>query len=208
LLESELFGSENGAFTGALARPGLFEAAGGGTVFLDEIGELPLGTQAKLLRVLEERKVTRLGATRPRSIDVRFVSTKNREVEADTRQGRLRPDLFFRLNGVTLTIPPLRDRVREIDALAASFLSAACHDLERTTPPAISPAALELLRRHAWPGNIRELRNVIERAAVMCTESTILPEHLPSSLLATRFQASRGAGRDDFDRTSQDRRRP
>ena len=192
LLESELFGSEKGAFTGALARPGLFEAAGGGTVFLDEIGELPLGTQAKLLRVLEERKVTRLGSTRHASIDVRFVSATNRDVEADSRQGRLRPDLYFRLNGVALTIPPLRDRPREIDALAASFLSAACQDLERTSPPAISPAALELLRRHAWPGNIRELRNVIERAAVMCTESTILPEHLPPSLLArgSRHRAS------------------
>jgi two-component system response regulator AtoC len=184
LLESELFGTEKGAFTGALARPGLFEAANGGTVFLDEIGELPLGTQAKLLRVLEERTVTRLGSTRPRSIDVRFVSATNRDVEADSRQGRLRPDLYFRINGVALLIPPLRDRPREIRALAASFLSAACRDLERTPPPAISPAALDLLDRHAWPGNVRELRNVIERAAVMCTESTILPEHLPPSLLA------------------------
>jgi two-component system response regulator AtoC len=193
LLESELFGSEKGAFTGALSRPGLFEAAAGGTVFLDEIGELPLGTQAKLLRVLEERTVTRLGSTRPRPIDVRFLSATNRDVETDTRQGRLRPDLFFRLNGVTLTIPPLRDRVREIGALAGLFLAAACRDLERADPPAISPAALELLRRHVWPGNIRELRNVIERAAVMCTESTILPEHLPPSLLATRGEASRDA---------------
>ncbi len=184
LLESELFGSEKGAFTGALARPGLFEAANGGTVFLDEVGELPLGTQAKLLRVLEERTVMRLGSTRPRSIDVRFVSATNRDVEADSRQGRLRPDLYFRLNGVALLIPPLRDRPLEIAALAASFLAATCRDLERAPALAISPAALDLLRRHAWPGNVRELRNVIERAVVMCTESTILPEHLPPSLLA------------------------
>jgi len=184
LLESELFGSEKGAFTGALTRAGLFEAANGGTVFLDEVGELPLGTQAKLLRVLEERVVTRLGATRPRPIDVRFVAATNRDVEADSRQGRLRHDLYFRLNGVALHIPPLRERPLEIDGLAATFLSAACRDLERTPPLTISAAALDLLRRHAWPGNVRELRNAIERAAVMCTESVILPEHLPPSLLA------------------------
>jgi len=184
LLESELFGSEKGAFTGALARSGLFEAANGGTVFLDEIAELSLGMQAKLLRVLEERTVTRLGATRPRPIDVRFLSATNRDVEADSQEGRLRQDLYFRLNGVSLLIPPLRDRPQDIEALAASFLSAVCRDLERAPGLAISPAALDLLRRHAWPGNVRELRNVIERAAVMCTESTILPEHLPPSVRA------------------------
>ncbi len=190
LLESELFGSEKGAFTGALSRSGLFEAANGGTVFLDEVGELPLGTQAKLLRVLEERVVTRLGATRPRPIDVRFVAATNRDVEADSRQGRLRPDLYFRLNGVALVIPPLRERPLEIESLAASFLSAACRDLERTPPLGISSAALDLLRRHAWPGNVRELRNAIERAAVMCTEAEILPEHLPPSLLAAARSAA------------------
>src|SRR5450432_1284913 len=184
LLESELFGSEKGAFTGALARAGLFEAANGGTVFLDEIAELSLGMQAKLLRVLEERTVTRLGATRPRPIDVRFLSATNRDVDADSQEGRLRQDLYFRLNGVSLLIPPLRDRPQDIEALAASFLSAVCRDLERAPGLAISPAALDLLRRHAWPGNVRELRNVIERAAVMCTESTILPEHLPPSVRA------------------------
>ena len=197
LLESELFGSEKGAFTGALARAGLFEAAAGGTVFLDEVGELPLATQAKLLRVLEERVVTRLGSTRARPIDVRFLSATNRDVEADSRQGRLRPDLYFRLNGVALIIPPLRERPQEIEALATSFLSAACRDLERDSPPAISSAALDVLRRHAWPGNVRELRNAVERAAVMCTDSTILPEHLPPSLLAAlraeKAQASSSA---------------
>lgn len=184
LLESELFGSEKGAFTGALARAGLFEAAAGGTVFLDEVGELPLGTQAKLLRVLEERVVTRLGSTRARPIDVRLLAATNRDVEADSRQGRLRPDLYFRLNGVALQIPPLRERSLEIEALAASFLSGACRDLERAFPPVISPAALDVLRRYAWPGNVRELRNAVERAAVMCTDGTILPEHLPPLLVA------------------------
>ncbi|MEI9950403.1 MAG: sigma-54-dependent Fis family transcriptional regulator [Pseudomonadota bacterium] len=134
LLESELFGSEKGAFTGALTRAGLFEAANGGTVFLDEVGELPLGTQAKLLRVLEERVVTRLGATRPRAIDVRIVAATNRDLEADSRQGRLRSDLYFRLNGVALVIPPLRERPGDIEALAGSFLSGACRDLERVPP--------------------------------------------------------------------------
>ncbi len=206
LFESELFGSEKGAFTGALARAGLFEAASGGTVFLDEVGELPPGTQAKLLRVLEERAVTRLGSTRSRPIDVRIIAATNRDVEATNGPGGMRPDLFFRLNGVALLIPPLRDRPQEIEELGASFLAAVCRDLERSPPLAISPAALDLLRRHAWPGNVRELRNVIERAAVMCSESTILPEHLPPSVrVPLRAQAaptsasaspSSGVGRD------------
>ena len=126
----------------------------------------------------------RLGSTRSRAIDVRFVAATNRDVEVDSRQGRLRPDLFFRLNGVSLIIPPLRERQGEIEVLATSFLSAACRDMERACPPVMSPAALDLLHRYAWPGNVRELRNVMERAAVMCTDSTILPEHLPPSLLA------------------------
>jgi len=184
LLESELFGSEKGAFTGAVTRPGLFEAANGGTVFLDEVGELALGTQAKLLRVLEEREVTRLGATRPRAINVRFVAATNRDLEADSRQGRMRPDLYFRLNGASLLVPPLRERLLDIESLAASFLFAACRDLERTPPLSISSSTFDILRRYAWPGNVRELRNVIERAAVMCSERKILPEHLPLSLLA------------------------
>ena len=201
ILESELFGSERGAFTGAQARAGLFEAAEGGTVFLDEVGELPLGTQVKLLRVLEERVVTRLGSTRPRPIDVRILAATNRDAEADSRQGRLRPDLYFRLNGVALLIPPLRERPQEVEALAAAFLLAACRDLERVPSLAFSSAALDLLRRHAWPGNVRELRNAVERAAVMCTESTILPEHLPPSLLAavqarTPAAGSSAGGRD------------
>jgi len=184
LLESELFGSEKGAFTGALTRPGLFEAGNGGTVFLDEVGELPLATQAKLLRVLEERQVTRLGATRPRAIDVRILSATSRDLAADSRQGRMRPDLYFRLNGVELLIPPLRSRPAEVEALASSFLLAVCQDLERVPPLTLSAAALQVLTLHDWPGNVRELRNAIERAAVMCAESTIVPEHLPPALVA------------------------
>jgi two-component system response regulator AtoC len=193
LVESELFGSERGAFTGATARAGLFEIAAGGTLFLDEVGELPPATQAKLLRVLEERTVTRLGSTRRRPVDVRFVAATNRDPQADSRIGRLRPDLFFRLNGASLVIPPLRDRPSEIEGLAVSFLSMACRDLERSPVPAISPAALDLLSRHAWPGNLRELRNAMERAAVVCTESVIAPEHLPPSLRVAA-QAQRTPG--------------
>ena len=184
LLESELFGSEKGAFTGAQARAGLFEAANGGTVFLDEIGELPLGMQAKLLRVLEERVVTRLGSTRSRPIDVRFVAATNRDLDADSLQGRMRSDLYFRINGVSLLIPPLRERPLDIEALAKSFLSACCRDLERPFPVTLSATTLDVLRKHTWPGNVRELRNAIERAAVISTETTILPEDLPPSLLA------------------------
>lgn len=184
LLESELFGSERGAFTGAVARPGLFEAAEGGTVFLDEVGELPLATQAKLLRVLEARAITRLGATKPRPVDVRILSATHRDLAADSRQGRMRPDLYFRLNGVELLIPPLRSRPHELDVLADSFLSAACRDLERVPPLTLSAATLQVLAAHDWPGNVRELRNAIERAAVMCTESTVQPEHLPPALVA------------------------
>jgi two-component system response regulator AtoC len=184
LLQSELFGHEKGAFTGAAsARPGLFEAADGGTVFLDEIGEMPLGTQAALLRVLEEREVTRLGANRARPVDVRFVAASNRDLEAASQDGRFRPDLYFRLAGMSLTIPPLRERPREIEALVKTFVEAACRQLDRAAPLGVAPAALDLLRAHAWPGNVRELRNAIERAAVLCPGDTILPEHLPPSLL-------------------------
>jgi two-component system response regulator AtoC len=187
LLESDLFGTEKGAFTGAVqARAGLFEAANGGTVFLDEVGELSLGTQAKLLRVLEERVVTRLGSTNPRPIDVRFVSATNRDIEPDGLDRRFRQDLYFRLAGISLSIPPLRERPREIELLVTSFVSAACRQIDRAVPLAVSPAALERLRAHAWPGNVRELRNVIERATVLCAGDTILPEHLPPSVLKPR----------------------
>jgi two-component system, NtrC family, response regulator AtoC len=185
LLEGELFGSEKGAFTGAVqARAGLFEAANGGTVFLDEVGELPLATQAKLLRVLEERVVTRLGSTRPKPIDVRFVAATNRDIENAGGAPGFRRDLYFRLNGMSLTIPPLRERPDEIELFAATFLASACRELELgESALSISPPVLEVLRTYAWPGNVRELRNAIERAAVLCTQNTILLEHLPPSMV-------------------------
>jgi len=184
LQESELFGYEKGAFTGAhQARAGLFESANGGTVFLDEVGELAPGTQAKLLRVLEQRTVTRLGSNRERTVDVRFVAATNRDLEAESEARRFRQDLFFRLNGISLLIPPLRERPDEIEALARLFLEMASREVERTEPPTLAPAVLEILRQHRWPGNVRELRNAIGRAVVLCLGDVVLPEHLPPSLL-------------------------
>jgi DNA-binding NtrC family response regulator len=184
LLESELFGHEKGAFTGAVqAKPGLLESANGGAVFLDEVGEMPLATQAKLLRVLEQREVTRVGALRPRPIDVRFVAATNRNLETEVAQGRFRQDLFFRLNGISLSLPPLRERTDEIEPLARMFIERACRSVGRA-PTTIDPDALAALKRYAWPGNIRELRNVIERALLLCTGGVITIEHLPVEKMA------------------------
>ena len=180
LLESELFGHERGSFTGAVkAKPGLLETADGGTVFLDEVGELPLSIQVKLLRVLEERKVLRIGALSPRTIDVRFIAATNRNLEIDITRGTFRADLYFRLSGTTLTLAPLRKRRREIAGLARGFLEETSTQMGRATPPTLSAEALELLESYPWPGNIRELRNTIERATVLCAGSQVLPEHLP-----------------------------
>ncbi len=193
LLEGELFGYERGAFTGAhQARPGLFEAADGGTVFLDEVGEASPATQAKLLRVVEERAVMRLGSRRARPFDVRIVSATNRDPEADAKAGRFRADLYFRLGGVTLLIPPLRERSADLEPLVRTFAAAACKQLERK-PVEFSEDALRCLRAYAWPGNVRELRNVVERAIILSGEDAILPEHLPSGLRTAQPAEARGA---------------
>ncbi|HEY5933610.1 MAG TPA: sigma 54-interacting transcriptional regulator [Kofleriaceae bacterium] len=175
LLDSELFGHEKGSFTGAdKAKPGLLEMADGGSVFLDEIGELPLALQARLLRVLQDKKVQRVGALEPRAIDVRFISATNRDLTAEVAAGRFRQDLYYRLNGVTLSIPPLRDRIGELAGLAQTFLAEAGGD--RTLR--LSRGARARLEQHAWPGNIRELRNVIERAALVCDGDEITEDDL------------------------------
>jgi two-component system response regulator AtoC len=179
LLESELFGYERGAFTGALqAKPGLLETASGGTLFLDEIGEMSLVLQAKILRAIETREVMRVGATRPRKVDVRFVAATNRDLEEEIAAGRFREDLFFRLDGITLAIPPLRERVEEIAPLATLFLERAARQAALPAPT-VAPDALARLRVHQWPGNIRELRNVMERALLLSSGATITSEHLP-----------------------------
>jgi transcriptional regulator with PAS, ATPase and Fis domain len=187
LLESELFGYEKGAFTGAnQAKEGLLEAAAGGTLFLDEVGEMPLALQAKLLRAIETRQILRVGATRPRSIDVRFLAATNRDLEEEVAAKRFRQDLFFRLDGVTLAIPPLRERLDELEPLATTFIQAAARQLGREPPP-LAPAALDLFRSYAWPGNIRELRNVLERGVLLAGTGPIDLGELPMERMLRRF---------------------
>jgi transcriptional regulator with PAS, ATPase and Fis domain len=184
LLEAELFGHEKGAFTGAVqAKPGLLESAEGGTVFLDEVGELPPSLQVKLLRVLEDRHVMRIGALRPREIDVRFVAATNRDLEEEVARGGFRQDLYFRINGISVVIPPLRERVREIRQLARSFVGQASRQAG-CDEPTVSAGALALLEAYAWPGNIRELRNVMERAVLLAGDGVITEEHLPAEKMA------------------------
>jgi DNA-binding NtrC family response regulator len=184
LLESELFGHEKGAFSGAAgAKAGLIEAANGGTLFLDEIGELPMAMQAKLLRVLEDHAVRRVGATSERKVDVRVIAATNCDLDQCVAEKRFRQDLFFRLNGCTLVVPPLRERPAEILRLAEVFLSRAAAQMN-APQLRLAPEAAQALEAHAWPGNVRELRNVIERAAALCarTGEVIAPEHLPDSV--------------------------
>ena len=174
LVDAELFGYEKGAFTGATqAKPGLLEAAPGGTVFLDEIGELSLPLQAKLLRVIETRTLIRVGGVAPRAVDVRFISATNRNLHQAVEARTFRRDLYFRLSGMTLAIPALRDRPTEIEPFGQRFAHEMARDLGRPTP-SLSTEALTLLRSYTWPGNIRELRNVIQRAVLLCRSGSII----------------------------------
>jgi two-component system response regulator AtoC len=185
LLEAELFGHERGAFTGATqAKAGLLEAASGGTLFLDEVGELPLTTQAKLLRVLESGEVTRVGAVKPRSVDVRFVAATHRDLSVLVANGKFREDLFFRLDGVAIRIPPLRERVAEILPLAESFILEAGVAAGQP-PPSLAPDAAARLRAHPWPGNVRELRNVIMRSVLFCRDGVLTAAGLRMGTIET-----------------------
>ena len=178
LVESELFGHEKGAFTGADARRvGRFEAANGGTIFLDEIGDMPAETQAKVLRVLEERSLDRVGGNRPIDVDVRVVAATHRDLEADVREGRFREDLYYRLKVVELEIPPLRERPEDVPALVDRFLGQLAERLGRPKKQ-VSGEALASLCRHPWPGNVRELRNAVEQAAVLASGDGIGAEDL------------------------------
>jgi two-component system nitrogen regulation response regulator GlnG len=177
LLESELFGHERGAFTDAKERKlGKMELAHGGTLFLDEIGDMPVELQTKLLRALQERTIERVGGQDPVRIDVRVLAATNRDLETMMREGRFREDLFYRLNVVTVNLPPLRARRRDIPLLVEHFLAKYGPDLGER---GVAPDALDRLVGHDWPGNVRELENVIQRAMVMATSGVVLPEHLP-----------------------------
>jgi two-component system response regulator AtoC len=181
LLESELFGHEKGAFTGALAtKAGLLEATSGGTVFLDELGEMPLTVQAKLLRAVEAREVRRVGSTKSFPIDVRIIAATNRDLADEVAAGRFREDLYFRLDGVTLRIPPLRERPTAIGPLALKFIEEAGKRLGRQSVHA-SPELLLALAQHDWPGNVRELKATIERAVLLARGSQLAPRHLAFS---------------------------
>jgi DNA-binding NtrC family response regulator len=178
LLESELFGHEKGAFTGAhQAKKGKFETANGGTVFLDEIGDMPTSLQTKLLRVLHDHEFERVGGTRPISTDIRVLAATNRDLDEAVRAGRFRADLFYRLNVIRIVLPPLRDRKEDIPALARHFMARFAAETKRPVRR-IAADAMELLTRYHWPGNVRELANTIERAVVLCAGETITPADL------------------------------
>ena len=183
LLESELFGHEKGAFTGATSRrEGLFEAADGGTVFLDEIGDLPSATQVTLLRVLEDRRVRRVGGRSYLDIDVRFVSATNKDLQAESAAGRFRMDLFYRIGAVVLTVPPLRERLADIAPLVQRFGDGMRKRMGWAGPVVVEPEALDTLVAAAWPGNVRELRNVVERAVALSGGDAVASSHLPAPL--------------------------
>ncbi|HET6228768.1 MAG TPA: sigma-54 dependent transcriptional regulator [Longimicrobiaceae bacterium] len=182
LLESELFGHVRGSFTGAVKdKQGLFVAAKGGSFFLDEVGEMSPATQVKLLRVLQEREVIPVGATEAIPVDVRIIAATNRDLDEEIRRGGFRSDLFYRLNVITLHLPPLRDRGDDVPALADYFLSKFAHQRGKE-PLALAPETLEALQRYDWPGNVRELENALERAAVLTSAGEIPVSALPSRI--------------------------
>jgi DNA-binding NtrC family response regulator len=200
LLESELFGHERGAFTDAkAAKPGLLESASGGTVFLDEIGEMSAALQAKVLRVIETKQVTRVGGLRPVPIDVRFLSATHRDLVQEIRDKKFRSDLYYRLNGLRLEIPPLRERRVEIRPLCEAFLGELAKQAGHKVHPRLTKEAAALLESYSWPGNIRELRNVVERALLLSDGGDIEARHLPLETLSTLEARPAGSVDDDPD---------
>ncbi len=178
LLESELFGHEKGSFTGAIAqKKGKFELANGGTIFLDEIGDMPPATQAKLLRALQEKEFERVGGITPIKVDVRFIVATNKNLPEMIKAGTFREDLYFRVNVFSIYLPPLRERGEDISMLANYFLNKSAREVK------LSSSTLQILIGYSWPGNIRELKNVIEQAGVLCENGVIEPRHLPDAIL-------------------------
>ena len=189
LIESELFGHEKGAFTGALvARQGCFELANNGALLLDEIGDMPLVLQSKLLRLLEDRKVRRLGASREIQVDVQLIAATNRNLEAMAAEGKFREDLYYRLNVVTIALPPLRERSEDVPALAEAIL-ADLNAKHHTQITGLDPGVVQALQRYQWPGNVRELRNVLERAVVLTREGEIHMDRMPPSVASATGEA-------------------
>jgi two-component system nitrogen regulation response regulator NtrX len=182
LIESELFGHEKGAFTGAVARKlGRFELAHGGTLFLDEIGDMSLLTQAKVLRILQERSFERVGGTETLEVDVRVIAATNKNLEEEIAEDRFREDLYYRLNVIPFHVPALRERAEDVEILARSFVEEFCAE-SGARPKELSEAALERLRRHSWPGNVRELRNLMERVVILSPGPRIDAADLPATL--------------------------
>jgi len=182
LMESELFGYEKGAFTGAVSRRiGKFEEAGIGTIFLDEIGELELSLQAKLLRVLQEREIERLGSSRKVKVDFRLISSTNRNLRKEVQEGKFREDLFYRINVIEVKVPPLRERKEDVPLLVSDFFNEACMREKKTLT--LSDQAMRMLQNYSWPGNVRQLKNVIERAVVLARGEKVTLKELPEECL-------------------------
>jgi transcriptional regulator with PAS, ATPase and Fis domain len=198
LLESELFGHVKGSFSGAIAtKQGLFEAAHRGTLFLDEVSNLSIETQGKLLRVLETRKVKKVGDTDEKEYDIRLVTASNRDLSEMVKEGAFREDLYYRLNVVPIFLPPLRQRPGDIPLLAMALLERCCKKLE-VNVQGFTPEAMSLMEGHSWPGNVRELRNIVERMAILCDADRIEPRHLPPEI---RQAAPRGKSVQQLPRT-------
>jgi two-component system nitrogen regulation response regulator NtrX len=179
LIESELFGHEKGAFTGANAKKiGKFQLADQGTLFLDEIGDMSLKTQAKILRVLQEKQFQRVGGSRTLQVDVRVIAATNKKLEEEISQGRFREDLYYRLNVVPIEVPSLKDRLQDLPMLVEAFLEEAAHK-NRAPKKSMAPEAVGMLQQYGWPGNVRELKNLVERLVIMTAGKTITADHLP-----------------------------